>query len=500
MATAGRSLRSGKEFRAYYDIGPVNMDALIQRSVERSLDGTSDVGVLDDEHANRVVDDEAPEEESLLMASQTDMGMDMPSSTSGLGGTEKLGGDMLDRSPPPGNQGKKRRRSSGDEGQSGEMGTAGSGAVRSKRNRRADLWRTKHRAGVRGVDKPLGYLRDQAKKSYGFLQTEKVVEMEVDGSSLRHAHSGFVGLSQIRKPEKDFWTVEEVLLLGFDYKAWDGILPEALCDGDGRVVGVLAGQPTHGGYLESTERVGNMLKEARIKVGLSDGGKGHRRGRYCALSAGVSFGGGQQKAGNLVNTRKKAEILKSVMSSNDMRRVVGFGSHSFGLWAPKLFKYYEDMLDKLYSNDSKLERLHSNSVFPATTINCGPQTVTVPHVDGANLPFGWCSVTALGKFDALTGGHLVLWDAKLVIEFPAGSTILIPSGSMVHSNTLIGEEEERASVTQYCAGGLFRWVEYGFKTASECEEEEPERKAKVDAEQKERWLKGVDMFSKLSEL
>ena len=49
------------------------------------------------------------------------------------------------------------------------------------------------------------------------------------------------------------------------------------------------------------------------------------------------------------------------------------------------------------------------------------------HTDPGNLLFGWCAITTLGNFDPTLGGHLVLWDLKLVIEFPLGSTILIPS-------------------------------------------------------------------------
>jgi hypothetical protein len=66
----------------------------------------------------------------------------------------------------------------------------------------------------------------------------------------------------------------------------------------------------------------------------------------------------------------------------------------------------------------------------AMTFNFGPQTVTFDHRDSGNLAFGWCAITAFGNFDPTCGGHLVLWDMKLVIEFPPGSTILIPSAMM----------------------------------------------------------------------
>ncbi|KAF9497960.1 hypothetical protein BDN71DRAFT_1386783, partial [Pleurotus eryngii] len=38
-----------------------------------------------------------------------------------------------------------------------------------------------------------------------------------------------------------------------------------------------------------------------------------------------------------------------------------------------------------------------------------------------------CSTTTLGIFDHTKGGHLVLWDARMIIEFLANLTIFIPS-------------------------------------------------------------------------
>lgn len=58
---------------------------------------------------------------------------------------------------------------------------------------------------------------------------------------------------------------------------------------------------------------------------------------------------------------------------------------------------------------------------------------------------------------------MILWDLKLVAEFPPGSTIMIPSSVIHHSNTRIQLNEVRYSFTQYSAGGLFRWVDLGFK-------------------------------------
>jgi hypothetical protein len=90
-------------------------------------------------------------------------------------------------------------------------------------------------------------------------------------------------------------------------------------------------------------------------------------------------------------------------------------------------------------------------VFAYATFNFGPNTCCFDHVNYRNLPFDWCAITALGMFNPTLGGHLVLWDLKIVIEFPPGSTILISSGAIRHSNIAIRQSETRYSFTQYTA-------------------------------------------------
>ena len=57
---------------------------------------------------------------------------------------------------------------------------------------------------------------------------------------------------------------------------------------------------------------------------------------------------------------------------------------------------------------------------------------------------------------------MVLEELGLVIEFPPGVTILIPSASITHSNAAIAKDETHYSFTQFTAGSIFRWVDHRF--------------------------------------
>ncbi len=150
----------------------------------------------------------------------------------------------------------------------------------------------------------------------------------------------------------------------------------------------------------------------------------------------------------------------------------------------------------LFKDDPSLQRPF-NSIFTAVTYNLGPQVVCFPHVDFANLPFGFCAITAIGDFDPSKGGYCVLWDCKLVIEFPPGSTILILSAVLAHSNVKVVAHETCSSFAQYCAGALFRWVDHNFQAvasyhASLSEEELEE----LDSSNEGRWKLGLGLLPK----
>lgn len=68
---------------------------------------------------------------------------------------------------------------------------------------------------------------------------------------------------------------------------------------------------------------------------------------------------------------------------------------------------------------------------------------------------------------------------------------------MDHGNTPIAVGETRLSIAQYAAGGLFRWVSYGFRSAKSLLKTPAGKrlKKKFDKGAGERWREGLEMFS-----
>ncbi|KAJ7767603.1 hypothetical protein B0H16DRAFT_1716534 [Mycena metata] len=175
-------------------------------------------------------------------------------------------------------------------------------------------------------------------------------------------------------------------------------------------------------------------------------------------------------------------ILLKLLRNPYIRRIAGFQSAGFALYAPKLYRYYCDVLKGLFEHHPDLLHLFTNSIFPAASFNCGPDAVSFDHCDALNLAHGLCPITAGGRFNSKLGGHIYLKQLRLVIEFPSGASVAIPSACVDHGNTPIQPGETRHSNTQYGAGGLFRWAAYGYRSAKELLATAEGRAAKAHAE------------------
>ncbi|KIY48272.1 hypothetical protein FISHEDRAFT_43656 [Fistulina hepatica ATCC 64428] len=204
---------------------------------------------------------------------------------------------------------------------------------------------------------------------------------------------------------------------------------------------------------------------------------------------------------NIPHDTTTGAVLATLLAHAAIIRICHFASAVFATWAPRLHERYKDSFEALLAHDNSLVRNFVASVWAAVAFNFGPQTVTYRHRDSHNIPYGWCAITALGTFNYLLGGHLVLWDLKLVIQFPPGSTILLPSAIVEHSNTSIGLHETRYSITQFSAGGLFRWVDQGFQSQGRFFEtlNKQEHDAYM-AGRTHHWANGLKYFSTLDEL
>lgn len=175
----------------------------------------------------------------------------------------------------------------------------------------------------------------------------------------------------------------------------------------------------------------------------------------------------------------------------------------FKTWAPRLHAFYVVCHTILLSIYPNLWSISKHLPFAACTVNFGPQTVLKLHRDFKNLVFGWCLVFVLGNFDHTRGGHLILWELKLLIELAPGDMVFLPSGCITHGNIpLAGADEKRYSVTWYSSGYLFRWIRAGFVNSKlwKAKDGKDFKEWYKKANAKERWSRGWNLFQSLTDL
>ncbi|KAJ7237601.1 hypothetical protein C8J57DRAFT_1529151 [Mycena rebaudengoi] len=228
------------------------------------------------------------------------------------------------------------------------------------------------------------------------------------------------------------------------------------------------------------------LELAAAQASLSEQQLYHRRGHFGSLTDGQTHGTGRVQPGTFINGAINAAILATLVGTFAFFRIAGFATGIFANWAPDVFEFYLVQMRLFYGRNPHLRRPFINSIFSACTVNLGPRTCALGHRDFANLVFGWCAITALGKFDWKKGGHLILWDCKLILEFPPGTTILIPSSR--HFSLQHPHRTPRKALFVHPSEQEYR----DSLSPEELEREKEESRA--------RWQAGADLFSTLEEL
>lgn len=81
-----------------------------------------------------------------------------------------------------------------------------------------------------------------------------------------------------------------------------------------------------------------------------------------------------------------------------------------------------------------------------------------------------------------------------MVKFPPGSTVLIPSAIVRHSNCPIADKESRYSITEFSAADLFRWVANGNQNDCDVKQGTREERLKRRHEQLVRWKEGLLLY------
>ncbi|KAJ7029476.1 hypothetical protein C8F04DRAFT_1264932 [Mycena alexandri] len=270
-----------------------------------------------------------------------------------------------------------------------------------------------------------------------------------------------------KRPTGRIRTLPELLNDAHKLVEWNGRDPKLILDAEGRIVAILLGTPDDPDWPNVVEQAAKAMDRAQMRRLACWSGPSAGGDTYSSLRAPPSA-----RPGNLRNTKLFNYLVKELLRNKSIHRIAGFQSDS-----PR-----------------PIRALPPTSSTPLTT-----RYFLLPP---STAETRFCPVTSAGKFDHKLGGHIYLGQLRLVIEFPSGATAIIPSDCVDHGNTPIQANETRFSITQFAAGGLFCWVEYGFQTAKSLLAQaggQVERDA-FDGVPGSRWQWALSLFSKVDEL
>ncbi|KAF7335851.1 hypothetical protein MSAN_02331600 [Mycena sanguinolenta] len=252
-------------------------------------------------------------------------------------------------------------------------------------------------------------------------------------------------------------TVQEYLDAGFSIHKWNGRDPCLLADVNGHVFADLVGRPDDPGYLAAAKRVHDLMAKKSAGVVWTAKETDTHRGVH-SINEGWFWSKEQRRLFWLCGGQKG--IAEELRNDPDMKRIASFVSSAYAYWFPELYSTATARITKLLKELQSKVRTFPMSVFTCVAFNFGPQVSTTLHRDWTDLAGDMCAVVALGDFDPTTGGHLVLWELRLLVEFPPGSLILFPSALISHANTPVCPGETRSSIVQYNAGPVCRDIRY----------------------------------------
>ncbi|KAF7776560.1 hypothetical protein Agabi119p4_4953 [Agaricus bisporus var. burnettii] len=290
-----------------------------------------------------------------------------------------------------------------------------------------------------------------------------------------------------------------------DYRVvkWDGIRPIALVDRQGRIFAVLAGQPPEKTWAERCMSLFNIMSdESERAKKLETKYHNHGRGFYPSIASGITFAPGYQHPHNLSLSPTASRLVDNPTRTSLENNCQRFAESAMDVFAPNLFRYYQHHIQLLEKNHNYGHLRHNlqGGIYTSKSSNYPPRAYTAPHRDVMNLAFGWCAVFALGSFDATHGGHLVIHNLRIAIEFPHASCILLPSSILWHSNVPIASGEQRASLTFYTPGCLFRFIDNHFFVEKNLEKVHYDEWRRLQEEKIERKSYACDFYSTVQEI
>ncbi|KAK7040002.1 hypothetical protein R3P38DRAFT_2770127 [Favolaschia claudopus] len=268
--------------------------------------------------------------------------------------------------------------------------------------------------------------------------------------------------------------------------------PRAIVDRNGTVMGVTSRGPSahydwkaaHDAVFTDFRRLKRNGEHWRLPAGET-------RSRF-GLTSGFPHDG----PAFIPHAEAAAAEIAYIQESDGCRMLAAFQTHLMQQFFPHCFAVADRDVAKLLELRPELSTPFPESPFTTSEISFGDAPMLSYKNRRATFYFVE-ALTAVGKFNDLEGGQLVLPENDASLRFGPGFTAVL-AATTEYRLAAVAKDEERFLFRQFFCAGVLRWAEKGGRTDAEFDE-------KASEEEKQAWedmrlARGYEAFNLFSEL
>ncbi|KAJ3871267.1 hypothetical protein F5051DRAFT_446413 [Lentinula edodes] len=260
------------------------------------------------------------------------------------------------------------------------------------------------------------------KQQYNNKHHPKSQETALRSEELPFASGGYLAIDNAFHGAQVRCDLKRMKAEGFRLVTSEDRMSVPLTDRENHIMACVLYGSSSKSYRDSVQTMADAILDMGKQTKWKRAEKKHKHGHFPALARGISFGKGQPEPMRLSDEHQP--LMEELLQMPCFRQVAGHQSAALATWSLKSYLEHQCINREL---KEKLPHLQRN--FDNNSMN----DVRIP-----------CAITSGGKYNYKLGGHLILWDLKVVIEFPPGATILLSLALLRHSNQPVAPGETPA--------------------------------------------------------
>ncbi|KAJ7781729.1 hypothetical protein DFH07DRAFT_949424 [Mycena maculata] len=246
-----------------------------------------------------------------------------------------------------------------------------------------------------------------------------------------------------------------------------GFYPQVFQDPDGHIAAIFVGLPAQCQDWERTTGHANTI----MRIARSELDSGCLPGDGDGIKSGIAYDTGLKHPRTISlaesHSLHNLVVLAALRYSPAIQDITLFQNAVLKQVAPCVWCDARRVIDVVVQNDYDLHlllKLSEEPFYQPTALSeleyCFSMRDSTAQMEGDHLA-GLRALTSIGQYP-YHEGKMILWNHRVVVDFPPGSTMFFPAAVMPYLFTNVEKPGWQMLITQACSAGLHRYVANGF--------------------------------------